>query len=49
MFGRVAVIPNDINNDGQTQVLQMQEVDDDQINKFLDGEKIRLKLSKPTF
>ena len=39
MFGRVAVIPNDINKDGQTQVLQMQEVDDDQINKFLDGGK----------
>ena len=39
MFGRVAVIPIDINKDGQTQVLQMQEVDDDQINKFLDGGK----------
>ena len=37
MFGRVAVIPIDINKDGQTQVLQMQEVDDDQVNKFLDG------------
>lgn len=39
MFGRVAVIPIDINKDGQTEVLQMHEVDDDEIKKFLDGEK----------
>ena len=39
MFGRVAVIPIDINKDGQNQVLEMQEVDDDKINKFLEWGK----------
>ena len=46
MFGRVAVIPIDINKDGQKQVLHMQEGDDDQINEFLDEGKSTLEAVK---
>ena len=46
MFRRVTMIPIDINKDGQTQLLQMREVDDDQINKFLEWGKNKFQAIK---